>query len=236
HNGTFNQLQIRDHLIYTDTIITLNDSINSTVTKSPATSTTTKCISDLNIKIFNSVDTTFLPFGKYDKVEGRDSLLAHINLRDTAHDTTVFLIDTEDILRLQRWAKKSVESLVFESTSNNIQPMKLKNKSFISGLMYACNAGDLNNDSSDEIALVFHQPDLSNVNTMYLFSYTNRKWGLLAEWSIRENDLVGIEHMRSYSRDSLIIRTTNQEAVMTDSIIPINAPYYSNWAFEIIHN
>ncbi len=230
-------------LLITIFLYSCNNSNDSEVVKNQFKEDTTKItnlINEINTpcleyypgNTFDSRDEKLLPRGDYNGDKIQDTLIAKIELLNDNKDTTFILETGEDLFTLQNWTYQTPHNLLIRSI-NKIKPLRLKNKTYLSGLAFVCNVGEVNNKPGDELAMVFFTPDFSNLNTMFLFSYVNEKWTVLSEWNVRENDLSGETHVQPFDSNQVMVRTLDFEAEMHDTIISIQYPYLKTHFFEI---
>ncbi len=88
----------------------------------------------------------------------------------------------------QQWIAEKKILLKLVSKKPGINPFLVNKNGLDHGFLYLENVGDLNQDSTDEIAFILNSIDFSNGNTCFLATYKNEKWKLIASFSIMEFD------------------------------------------------
>ena len=237
HNGTLNQIEVLEYPLQNQGDLPFYQQIDSISLTFRNTDIrfqqpSSECLENYIGGIFYSKEEKVLPIGDYNGDNLQDTLIAKIEILKERKDTTIILQYGQDYRSWQNWAYQTPHNLVIRS-NNNIKPLRLKNKTSISGVAFVCNAGNVNNTFGDELAIMFFTPDYSNINRMFLFSYNNEKWSVLCEWLVREDDLIGETHVRSMTDKKVMVRTLNFEAMMHDTAISIQYPYRYNHYFEI---
>lgn len=88
----------------------------------------------------------------------------------------------------QRWIGEKDPLVRLESKNPAIKRFDVEWGGVQNGFDYLKNVGDLNGDSTDEIAYYIYDVDFSMMNSCALATYKNGKWKEVHHWQISEND------------------------------------------------
>lgn len=88
----------------------------------------------------------------------------------------------------QRWISEKDPLVRLESKNPAIKRFDVESGGAQNGFGYLKNVGDLNGDSTDEIAYYIYDVDMSSMNSCALATYKNGKWKQVHRWGIHEGD------------------------------------------------
>ena len=88
----------------------------------------------------------------------------------------------------QRWIGEKDPLVRLVSKNQAIKPFDVESGGVQNGFDYLKNVGDLNGDSTDEIAYYIYDVDMSSMNSCALATYKNGRWKQVHRWDIHEMD------------------------------------------------
>lgn len=88
----------------------------------------------------------------------------------------------------QRWIGEKDPLVRLESKNPAVKRFDVEWGGVQNGFDYLKNVGDLNGDSTDEIAYYIYDVDFSSMNSCALATYKNGKWKKVHHWGIHEMD------------------------------------------------
>jgi hypothetical protein len=98
--------------------------------------------------------------------------------------------DVDWLFYKQKWVAEKDPLVRLESKNPAIKPFDVEWGGCQNGFDYLKNVGDLNGDSTDEIAYYIYDVDMSMMNSCALATYKNGKWKELHHWGIMELDFI----------------------------------------------
>jgi hypothetical protein len=125
----------------------------------------------------------FTIIGDFDGDGKKEKLIEHFYSRIDHKETNKFYENADYDQLVELTEKKKPYSFI-SCDNKRISDLPIAAKDQLLGLAYLKNEGDLNGDGTDEISYVVDWADWSNLNTMHIMTYKNRKWKELYSFSI----------------------------------------------------
>ena len=126
----------------------------------------------------------FVIEGDFDGDGQLDTLVEHFKDKATDQETNKFYKEVELDIDYQyyNYDKRQVYTTL-ESSSGKVLPLI---RGFILGFSWLETIGDVDNNGTDEVGLVFNNADASNLNHYYIYTLTDSGWVELHSFGIRE--------------------------------------------------
>jgi len=125
----------------------------------------------------------FVVPGDFDGDGAQETLVEHYFSLLTGKETEKFYENMEYGDLVDTAVRKLPFSFML-STDTRIDTLYVGREGQLLGVAYLKNEGDLNGDGGDEIGLVTHWADWSNLNTYHIYTYRKGKWDALYSFDI----------------------------------------------------